>query len=243
MKTDGIICKDKNIEKYALDNYGRLSGMTTMGIIITALSEYASQRDTEPKEEPNLSHCPECGYATSNGHIRGCQFYPKGEDIGNAIFHVLNEYAYNDENSAGNKISIIDAGDIPIIIPKILGAISQLKEPKEEVKGAEEINRLINWLKARYPIDDITVDAVRFIMKEYASLPKEQSVTDEPSDTHKCKECGGRTALIHGSFYYEPDSEPYMSGVEEEAKVSTGECWVGGYKCDDCGNIQGLWHE
>jgi hypothetical protein len=62
-------------------------------------------------------------------------------------------------------------------------------------------------------------------------------------DTEKCKECGGRTALIHGSFYYEPDSEPYMNGVTEEAKVIEGECWVGGYKCDDCGNIQGLWHE
>jgi hypothetical protein len=63
------------------------------------------------------------------------------------------------------------------------------------------------------------------------------------NDTKQCKECGGRTALIHGSFYYEPDSEPYMNGVEEEAKVSTGECWVGGYKCDDCGNIQDLWSE
>jgi hypothetical protein len=63
------------------------------------------------------------------------------------------------------------------------------------------------------------------------------------SDTHKCLECGGRTALITGTFYYEQDAEPYMSGIEEDAKVSSGDCWVGGYICDDCGNVQGLWHE
>ena len=68
-------------------------------------------------------------------------------------------------------------------------------------------------------------------------------IPQEVSDTHACCECGGRTALVTGYFYYEPDAEPYMSGIEEEAKVESGECWMGGYKCDDCGNMQGFWHE
>jgi hypothetical protein len=62
-------------------------------------------------------------------------------------------------------------------------------------------------------------------------------------DTHKCSECGGRTALVTGHFYYDSDAEPYNSGIEEVAKAESGDCWVGGYKCDDCEHVQGLWHE
>jgi len=65
----------------------------------------------------------------------------------------------------------------------------------------------------------------------------------DKSDTHECSKCGGRTALVTGWFNYEPDAEPYQNGIEEQAKVQDGECWVCGYKCDDCGNVQGLWHE
>lgn len=67
--------------------------------------------------------------------------------------------------------------------------------------------------------------------------------TEVLHDTPKCKICGGRTALISGTFYYDPDAEPYKNGVEEDAKIESGDCWVGGYECDDCGNIQGLWTE
>ena len=62
-------------------------------------------------------------------------------------------------------------------------------------------------------------------------------------DTINCEKCGGRTALVTGFFNDEPDSEPYNSGIEEESKVEDGECWTGGYKCDDCGLVQSLWHE
>ena len=62
-------------------------------------------------------------------------------------------------------------------------------------------------------------------------------------DTHKCSKCDGRTALITGNFSYDADNEPYNSGTEETANVESGDCWVGGYKCDDCGHVQGLWHE
>lgn len=63
------------------------------------------------------------------------------------------------------------------------------------------------------------------------------------NDTPICEKCGGRTALITGTFYYYPDAEPYKNGEEEDAKIESGDCWVSGYKCDDCGNIQGLWNE
>lgn len=62
-------------------------------------------------------------------------------------------------------------------------------------------------------------------------------------DSKQCSECGGRTALITGNFTYDADSEPYNNGVEEEAKIESSDCWVGGFKCDDCGHVQGLWHE
>jgi hypothetical protein len=44
IKTEqGMICKNKNIEDYAFKNYGRLSYLSTMGIIITALNEFSFQ--------------------------------------------------------------------------------------------------------------------------------------------------------------------------------------------------------
>lgn len=62
-------------------------------------------------------------------------------------------------------------------------------------------------------------------------------------DAPKCEKCESRTALITGNFYYEPDYEPYNSGVEEDAKIEGGEAWVVGWKCDSCRHIQNLWHE
>lgn len=61
-------------------------------------------------------------------------------------------------------------------------------------------------------------------------------------DTPKCK-CGGRTALISGNWYFTPDREPYLNGKEEEAKVSDGEEWIIGYKCDDCGSLIDLFSD
>ena len=78
------------------------------------------------------------------------------------------------------------------------------------------------------------------------SNTKQPCTTDSVSgsyDSQKCTECGGRTALITGQFYYDANAEPYNTGVKEDAKTESGDCWVGGYKCDDCGHVQGLWHE
>lgn len=62
-------------------------------------------------------------------------------------------------------------------------------------------------------------------------------------DTPECDKCKNRTALVTGKFTYEPDYEPYSSGVEEDAIAEGGDCWACGYKCDSCGHIQGIWHE
>lgn len=101
----------------------------------------------------------------------------------------------------------------------------------------------IRAILEKYGIDDYHWKPE--ITKELSDLFKELKAEAEKdvSDTEVCHKCGGRTALVTGSFYYEPDAEPYENGIEEEAKVGTGECWAGGYKCDDCGNVQGLWHE
>lgn len=62
-------------------------------------------------------------------------------------------------------------------------------------------------------------------------------------DSPLCTKCESRTALILGNFEYEPHNEPYNNGVAEETNVGGGSCWVGGFKCDKCGLVQGLWHE
>lgn len=60
------------------------------------------------------------------------------------------------------------------------------------------------------------------------------------SDTEKCEKCGGRTALVGGYWNYSADSEPYVSGIEEEAKSREGDVWLNGFRCDKCNHIQGL---
>jgi hypothetical protein len=56
----------------------------------------------------------------------------------------------------------------------------------------------------------------------------------------KCKKCGGRLALVTGNFYYEPDEEPYLPDVQEEAIAKGGECELIAYKCDLCGHLEGF---
>lgn len=58
-----------------------------------------------------------------------------------------------------------------------------------------------------------------------------------------CDKCGGRLALVTGTFFYSPHAEPYESGVVEEPIATEGETWVGAYKCDKCGHIQNLFTE
>jgi len=56
------------------------------------------------------------------------------EEKGNIIFEVLNAWVYNDVNQAGDKLMIIDAHDLPKIIPEILKKLesSTTQESKEE---------------------------------------------------------------------------------------------------------------
>jgi hypothetical protein len=87
----------------------------------------------------------------------------------------------------------------------------------------------MNWIK-------------RLFTKKETTEQYDIHVVSGSYDSQKCEKCGGRTALVTGKFYYDSDAEPYNNGVEEDANVS-GDCWVGGYVCDDCTHIQGLWHE
>lgn len=73
--------------------------------------------------------------------------------------------------------------------------------------------------------------------------PDDKANVSRSYDSEKCDKCGGRTALVTGQFYYEPEAEPYMNGKTEACLVKSGDCWVGGFICDSCGNVQGLWHE
>ena len=63
---------------------------------------------------------------------------------------------------------------------------------------------------------------------------------EKTHDTNKCEKCGGRTALISGQWYFNPDPEPYLNGKTEGAETSIDEAWISGSVCDDCGNVQDL---
>lgn len=63
------------------------------------------------------------------------------------------------------------------------------------------------------------------------------------NEEEKCEKRGSRAALVSGWFRYDPDDEPYQSGVEEESPAKGGEIWLGAWKCDVCGHIQGLFTE
>lgn len=54
-------------------------------------------------------------------------------DKGKIIFDILNDYVYNDENQAGVKLQVINANDLPKIIPEI---VKKLNKPKE-MKASE----------------------------------------------------------------------------------------------------------
>lgn len=63
---------------------------------------------------------------------------------------------------------------------------------------------------------------------------------NEKNEKQVCSKCGGRLALVMGTFFYEPDTEPYESDLIEEAKVNSGNCNLIAHKCDECGHIEGF---
>lgn len=65
----------------------------------------------------------------------------------------------------------------------------------------------------------------------------------EDSEKACCSKCGGRLLLVVGTFAYEPDGEPYESGVIEKSLAPGGETQVGAHKCDKCGHLQGFFIE
>ena len=47
-----------------------------------------------------------------------------------------------------------------------------------------------------------------------------------------CDMCGGRLALVVGTFIYRTDDEPYESGVIEKSIATDGEIQISAHKCD-----------
>lgn len=62
-------------------------------------------------------------------------------------------------------------------------------------------------------------------------------------DKNVCDMCGGRLALVVGTFIYIPDDEPYESGVIEKSIATDGEIQISAHKCDKCGHLQGFFIE
>lgn len=68
-------------------------------------------------------------------------------------------------------------------------------------------------------------------------------IKNKDSEKACCSKCGGRLSLVVGTFAYEPDEEPYESGVIEKSIDTGGETQVGAHKCDKCGHLQGFFIE
>lgn len=66
---------------------------------------------------------------------------------------------------------------------------------------------------------------------------------NEENKKSTCEKCGGRLAFVTGIFFYGPDNEPYEPEVIEKSIATEGEAWVGAYKCDKCGHLQGFFTE
>lgn len=71
-------------------------------------------------------------------------------------------------------------------------------------------------------------------------MSKTETKKNEDNKQQVCDKCGGRLALVTGNFYYEPDEEPYLPDVQEEAIAKGGECELIAYKCDLCGHLEGF---
>jgi len=67
----------------------------------------------------------------------------EGETPGEKIFKVLNNWVYNDMNTAGDQLSIIDGHDFPKIMEEIETILTQ-KSPKETITPEGWINAELN---------------------------------------------------------------------------------------------------
>ena len=43
---------------------------------------------------------------------------------------------------------------------------------------------------------------------------------NEDNEKQVCSKCGGRLALVTGTFFYSPHAEPYESGILEKSIVT-----------------------
>ena len=55
---------------------------------------------------------------------------------------------------------------------------------------------------------------------------------NEDNEKQVCSKCGGRLALVTGTFFYSPHAEPYESGILEKSIVTESEVWIGSFKGD-----------
>lgn len=46
---------------------------------------------------------------------------------------------------------------------------------------------------------------------------------NEDNEKQVCSKCGGRLALVTGTFFYSPHAEPYESGILEKSIVTESE--------------------
>jgi len=61
-------------------------------------------------------------------------------DIGKIVFEEFNQWVYNDENQAGEKMQVIDASDLPQIIQNVVKKYNDIHDvvAQSEQLGCDE---------------------------------------------------------------------------------------------------------
>lgn len=55
-----------------------------------------------------------------------------------------------------------------------------------------------------------------------------------------CNKCGNKTALVHGTYHFSADSEPYESGEELDIDLEEEESLQAQY-CESCRSLSDVW--
>lgn len=57
-----------------------------------------------------------------------------------------------------------------------------------------------------------------------------------------CEKCNNKMMLVAGTFYFEPDPEPYEAGEEIEVYL-TGDKHICAMYCEKCDKLQKIWED
>ena len=104
---------------------------------------------------------------------------------GKIIFDVLNEWVYNAQDQAGEKLIIVDASDFDKIIPEIEEKLKEVNPSNEKTESL--ILNAIREIKPIEAIDPTKPMTIPQFIQWSESLPDQAPTTGvKPSEDEKC---------------------------------------------------------